>query len=207
MSGEEFESSSGLFGTVRRSDALAAYLTLQPIEQRAYVEYRRLKAAATEDQPATLSQVAEGVNKLCGSNLHRNSVTRYTQDALTKMGIVETLEERYAPMVASVPGYDAQVCAIDAVYAGGFWDGDQRDEAHQLLVLTSNPVLDYARLDDALAGLPRRFARQDVVEQTWRIIQPALDNPGPVHPYFRGSWGPSEADRILHGDSWLPISS
>ena len=62
-------------------------------------------------------------------------------------------------------------------------------------------------LDDALAGLPRRFARQDVVEQTWRIIQPALDNPGPVHPYFRGSWGPAEADRILHGDTWLPISS
>ena len=61
-------------------------------------------------------------------------------------------------------------------------------------------------LDDALAGLPRRFARQDVVEQTWRIIQPALDNPGPVHPYFRGSWGPSEADRILGGDTWLPLS-
>ncbi len=61
-------------------------------------------------------------------------------------------------------------------------------------------------LDDALAGLPRRFARQDVVEQTWRIIQPALDTPGPVHPYFRGSWGPSEADRILGGDSWLPLS-
>ncbi len=61
-------------------------------------------------------------------------------------------------------------------------------------------------LDDALAGLPRRFARQDVVEQTWRIIQPALDVPGAVHPYFRGSWGPSEADRILGGDTWLPLS-
>ncbi len=58
-------------------------------------------------------------------------------------------------------------------------------------------------LDDALAGLPRRFAREDVVEQTWRVVQPALDNPGPVHPYFRGSWGPSEADRILCGDTWF----
>ncbi len=61
-------------------------------------------------------------------------------------------------------------------------------------------------LDDALAGLPRRFARQDVVEQTWRVIQPALDTPGSVHPYFRGSWGPAEADRILGGDTWLPMS-
>jgi len=54
-----------------------------------------------------------------------------------------------------------------------------------------------------LAGLPRRFAREDIVEQTWRVVQPALDTPGPVHPYFRGSWGPSEANRILQGDSWF----
>ncbi|MEX0847953.1 MAG: glucose-6-phosphate dehydrogenase [Ilumatobacteraceae bacterium] len=62
-------------------------------------------------------------------------------------------------------------------------------------------------LDDALAGLPRRFAREDIVEQTWRVVQPALDQPGPVHPYFRGSWGPAEADRVLaHGDHWFEPS-
>jgi glucose-6-phosphate 1-dehydrogenase len=61
-------------------------------------------------------------------------------------------------------------------------------------------------LDDALAGEPRRFARQDVVEQTWRVVQPILDRPGPVHPYFRGSWGPAESERILHGDHWFPPS-
>ena len=47
-------------------------------------------------------------------------------------------------------------------------------------------------LDDAIAGLPRRFAREDVVELTWRVVQPALDTPGPVHPYFRGEWGPAK---------------
>ncbi|MFM2073079.1 MAG: glucose-6-phosphate 1-dehydrogenase [Actinomycetota bacterium] len=61
-------------------------------------------------------------------------------------------------------------------------------------------------LDDAIAGLPRRFAREDIVEQTWRVVQPALDAPGPVHPYFRGSWGPAEADRILGGDHWFDPS-
>jgi glucose-6-phosphate 1-dehydrogenase len=65
----------------------------------------------------------------------------------------------------------------------------------------------YERLiDDAIAGLPRRFAREDIVEQTWRVVQPALDTPGPVHPYFRGSWGPAEADRVLHGDTWFDPS-
>ena len=56
-------------------------------------------------------------------------------------------------------------------------------------------------LADALAGVPRRFAREDVVEQTWRIVQPALDEPGPVLPYFRGTWGPADAGRVLGGDS------
>ena len=61
-------------------------------------------------------------------------------------------------------------------------------------------------LDDAMAGLPRRFAREDVVEQTWRVIQPALETPGAVHPYFRGEWGPAQADRILDGDTWFTPS-
>ena len=43
---------------------------------------------------------------------------------------------------------------------------------------------------DAIDGSTRRFARQDIVEQTWRIVQPALDDPGPIHFYERGSWGP-----------------
>ena len=66
---------------------------------------------------------------------------------------VKLLCERYAPLITGVAGYDARVCAIDAVYWGGFWNGDQHDEAHQLLQLIPNPILDYARLQDALAGL------------------------------------------------------
>jgi glucose-6-phosphate 1-dehydrogenase len=60
-------------------------------------------------------------------------------------------------------------------------------------------------LGDALAGNPRRFARQDVVERTWRIVQPMLDDPGPVFPYARGSWGPPEADALVPG-GWYPPS-
>ncbi len=57
-------------------------------------------------------------------------------------------------------------------------------------------------LIDALDGDPRRFAREDMVEEAWRIIQPVLDNPGPVYPYQRGSWGPAEADRLIPSGSW-----
>ena len=61
-------------------------------------------------------------------------------------------------------------------------------------------------LDDALKGDTRRFARVDSVEEAWRIVQPALDDPGPVCRYERGSWGPTEADSVFRneGDTWHP---
>jgi len=54
-------------------------------------------------------------------------------------------------------------------------------------------------LGDALEGNPARFARQDGVEHAWRVIQPLLDQPGPVHGYPRGSWGPAKAETVTAG--------
>ncbi len=51
-------------------------------------------------------------------------------------------------------------------------------------------------LGDAIAGDQTLFARQDEVEECWRIVEPLLRKPGPVHPYAAGSWGPSEADAL-----------
>ena len=58
----------------------------------------------------------------------------------------------------------------------------------------------YERLiGDAIEGNPARFARQDMVEQAWRIVDPIVTNPTPVHPYFRDTWGPAEALRLIEG--------
>jgi len=55
-------------------------------------------------------------------------------------------------------------------------------------------------LHAALVGDASRFTRQDGVEQTWRIMQPLLDAPPPVHAYAPGSWGPIEAaDKLVAG--------
>ena len=51
-------------------------------------------------------------------------------------------------------------------------------------------------LHAALRGDSTRFTRQDGVEETWRVMQPLLDAPPPVHTYAPGSWGPAEADRL-----------
>ena len=47
----------------------------------------------------------------------------------------------------------------------------------------------------AMQGDSKRFTRQDGVEEAWRVMQPLLDAPPPVHPYAKGSWGPAAADR------------
>jgi glucose-6-phosphate 1-dehydrogenase len=51
----------------------------------------------------------------------------------------------------------------------------------------------------AMRGESTRFARQDSVEESWRIMQPLLDSPPPVHPYEKGSWGPDAGDHLLAG--------
>ena len=54
-------------------------------------------------------------------------------------------------------------------------------------------------LHAAMNGDSGRFTRQDSVEETWRILQPLLDNPPPVHEYANGSWGPAAADKLVSG--------
>ena len=57
---------------------------------------------------------------------------------------------------------------------------------------------DYERLlGDAIAGDATLFARQDVVEAAWAIVDPLIPNPGPTFEYEPGSWGPPQADRLV----------
>lgn len=55
-------------------------------------------------------------------------------------------------------------------------------------------------LGDALRGDTSLFARQDSVEEAWRIVQPVLGDVTPVHPYPMGTWGPPEADTLIARD-------
>jgi glucose-6-phosphate 1-dehydrogenase len=62
----------------------------------------------------------------------------------------------------------------------------------------------YERLiADALVGDERLFARQDGVEEAWRIVEPLLNPARPVSRYVAGSWGPDEADRVAPLPSML----
>jgi glucose-6-phosphate 1-dehydrogenase len=72
----------------------------------------------------------------------------------------------------------------------------QEGQAHDMLA--------YERLlGDAMRGDPSLFARQDSVEEQWRIVDPILDRRTPLYTYEPGTWGPAEADRLVAPRSWL----
>jgi len=48
-------------------------------------------------------------------------------------------------------------------------------------------------LGDALTGDATLFAREDYVEEAWRIVDPVLKASAPVDAYEPGTWGPHEA--------------
>ena len=57
---------------------------------------------------------------------------------------------------------------------------------------------DYERLlSDAMAGDPTLFARQDVVEAAWAIVDPLLRTSTVMYEYSPGTWGPPQADRLV----------
>jgi len=69
-------------------------------------------------------------------------------------------------------------------------DGAERDPYAELL-------------GDAMRGETFRFARQDYVEEAWRIVDPVLLG-GPPIVYEPGSWGPVEAQTLIPG-GWTDL--
>jgi glucose-6-phosphate 1-dehydrogenase len=52
-------------------------------------------------------------------------------------------------------------------------------------------------LDDAMLGEQLLFARQDGVEESWRVLERVLVDHAPVIPYERHTWGPGEQDCLI----------
>ena len=58
-------------------------------------------------------------------------------------------------------------------------------------------------LIDAMSGDATLFAREDYVEEAWRIVDPVLREGVPIFPYDKGTWGPGEVDqRVSPPGGW-----
>jgi glucose-6-phosphate 1-dehydrogenase len=101
------------------------------------------------------------------------------------------------------PGMRLQLVVLDeqrqlVAQAGQSWRTVHLDASYSREL--GEPPEPYERLlYAAITGDHQLFARQDSVEETWRIVQPLLDNPPEVRPYAPGSWGPADAESLVRG--------
>jgi glucose-6-phosphate 1-dehydrogenase len=57
-------------------------------------------------------------------------------------------------------------------------------------------------LGDAMSGDATLFAREDYVEEAWRIVDPLLKAETPIYEYAPKTWGPAEAARVTPPGGW-----
>src|SRR6202049_2502408 len=57
-------------------------------------------------------------------------------------------------------------------------------------------------LGAAMAGDSSLFAREDYVEEAWRIVDPVLKKGTPVFPYATNTWGPAEVAHVNPPGGW-----
>jgi glucose-6-phosphate 1-dehydrogenase len=57
-------------------------------------------------------------------------------------------------------------------------------------------------LTDAMTGDATLFAREDYVEEAWRIVDPLLKSDTPVHEYEPKTWGPNETNSLKPPGGW-----
>jgi glucose-6-phosphate 1-dehydrogenase len=68
----------------------------------------------------------------------------------------------------------------------------------------ANSLEGYERLIlDAMLGDQSLFTSADSIERLWEISEPLLENPPPVEPYAKGSWGPQPTtDKLVAPFRW-----
>lgn len=81
----------------------------------------------------------------------------------------------------------------------GVMRGEPIGQAKELVASEDRALemLDYERLlGDAMSGDQSLFARQDAIEAQWRVVDGVLGDVAPLHPYEKGTWGPTEAEQL-----------
>jgi glucose-6-phosphate 1-dehydrogenase len=112
---------------------------------------------------------------------------------------------RIFPHCAAIPNYLRFRINPDMAIALGTMamDEDDREVGMPVELLASrrpgaNEMDAYERvLGDAMNGDRTLFARQDYVEEAWRIVDPVLKTATPIYEYQAGSWGPHEVDKNI----------
>jgi len=95
------------------------------------------------------------------------------------------------PFLAKVPGpvMELAPAALSFSYAASFQTDNDLDAYERLL-------------HDVLLGDQTLFNRADSVERLWRVAAPLLAKAPRPQAYEKGTWGPADADRLVHPYVW-----
>jgi glucose-6-phosphate 1-dehydrogenase len=92
---------------------------------------------------------------------------------------------------ANVPALEQEAVSVTAEMLGGRQPRAEEMDAYERV------------LTDALEGDATLFAREDYVEEAWRIVDPVLKVDTPVYEYEPNTWGPSEVhERLSPAGGW-----
>jgi len=89
---------------------------------------------------------------------------------------------------AMAPGTESEAESVEMLFNRQLGGGDM--DAYERV------------LTDAMDGDATLFARQDYVEEAWRIVDPALKADTPVFKYEPQTWGPKEVERVTPPGGW-----
>ena len=84
-------------------------------------------------------------------------------------------------MIAKTPGESMTPRTVHYGAQAASTPSEEPPQAYELLI------------EEALKGDPALFARIDGVEASWRVVDPIVADPPPLHAYARGTWGPDQA--------------
>jgi glucose-6-phosphate 1-dehydrogenase len=115
--------------------------------------------------------------------------TRLFGDSLQVGGLQNYLRFRLSPEAAIA-------LAVRVKHPGKEFVGDQEELYLVEELVGADPP--YARLlGDAMMGDGALFTREDAVEAAWAVVDRVLKTHPKARPYERGTWGPTQADRLL----------
>ena len=186
-----------------------------------YAEYREVEGVAPDSTTETFAALELRIDNWRWSGVP--FFIRAGKELPVKQTEIRVVFKRPPPTGiadSDLPGHNEMVIRIDPSpgarlrFIAKRPGSDKFEDADLDVLFEKEPGTDpepYERLlDDAIRGDMNLFTPYDAIDQTWRIVQPLLDDPGEVYIYEPGTWGPPEANRLVKGvcnwaEPWRPV--
>lgn len=200
-----------------RDEKVKVLKTIPPIEAKDLVRgqfqgYRKEPGVASDSKVETFAALKLNINSWRWRGVPfyiraGKSLAVTCTEILVRLRQPPTMYENYNLK----SNYTRLRISPDIVLAFGLNDTSPLDESKselsELLISRHRSAKEmdaYERvLGDAMAGDATLFAREDYVEEAWRIVDPVLKSGTPVHEYEPKTWGPTEVQTVTPPGGWV----